>query len=70
MTSWPSAKARQVLAALQRIGWEVKRSSGSRRTLARPGWSDFVYSFHENEEIGPKMQNALTHCTTDRLTAK
>jgi len=44
-----------VLAALLRIGWTVKRQSGSHRTLARVGWADFVFAFHDEEEIGPRM---------------
>ena len=48
-------KARRVLAALKRIGWSVKRQRGSHRTLERPGWPDYVFAFHENEEIGPRM---------------
>jgi len=44
-----------VLAALLRIGWTVKRQSGSHRTLSREGWADFVFAFHEAEEIGPRM---------------
>jgi len=56
MSHWGSAKARQVLAALLRIGWAVKRrGGGSHQVLARPGWPDFVFAFHENEEIGPRM---------------
>jgi len=55
MTSWPSSKARQVLSALQRIGWTLKRQSGSHKTLARPGWPDVVFAFHDREEIGPRM---------------
>ncbi|MGH7267073.1 MAG: type II toxin-antitoxin system HicA family toxin [Candidatus Rokuibacteriota bacterium] len=55
MTRWPAAKARRVFAALLRIGWTIKRQSGSHRTLARPGWSDFAFAFHDDEEIGPKM---------------
>ena len=55
MTSWPSAKAKRVLAALLGIGWEIKRQSGSHRTLSRPGWPDYVFAFHEGEEIGPRM---------------
>ena len=55
MSSWPAAKARHVLAALLRIGWTLKRQSGSHRTLARPEWPDFVFSFHDSEEIGPRM---------------
>lgn len=55
MTAWPSTRARRVLAALLRIGWAVKRPSGSHRTFSRAGWADFVFAFHENEEIGPRM---------------
>ena len=56
MSRWGSAKARRVLAALLRIGWVVKRHrKSSHRTLARSGWSDFVFAFHYNEEIGPRM---------------
>jgi predicted RNA binding protein YcfA (HicA-like mRNA interferase family) len=55
MTQWPSTRARRVLAALQRIGWAVKRTSGSHRVLSRSGWPDFVFAFHDREEIGPRM---------------
>lgn len=55
MSRWPAAKARRVFAALLRIGWTIKRHSGSHRTLARSGWPDFVFAFHDDEEIGPKM---------------
>jgi len=55
VSEWPSAKARRVLAALTTIGWQVKRQSGSHKTLSRNGYPDFVYAFHDNEEIGPRM---------------
>jgi predicted RNA binding protein YcfA (HicA-like mRNA interferase family) len=55
MSHWPSAKAKRVLAALFAIGWEIKRQSGSHRTLSRNGWPDFVFAFHDGEEIGPRM---------------
>ncbi|MCJ7767477.1 type II toxin-antitoxin system HicA family toxin [Candidatus Bathyarchaeota archaeon] len=56
MSEWPSTRARQVLAALLRIGWTIKRQSGtSHRVLTRPGWLDYVFAFHDREEIGPKM---------------
>jgi len=55
MSEWPSTRARQVLAALLRIGWRVKRTSGSHRTLSREEWPDFVFAFHDGEEIGPRM---------------
>ncbi len=56
MSQWPSSKSRRVLAALLRIGWSIKRERGiSHRILARPGWPDFVFAFHDREEIGPRM---------------
>ncbi|HEY3319370.1 MAG TPA: type II toxin-antitoxin system HicA family toxin [Planctomycetota bacterium] len=55
MSQWPSTRSSRVLAALLRLGWIVKRQSGSHRVLARPGWPDFVFAFHDHEEIGPRM---------------
>ena len=55
MSQWPALKARRVILVLIRIGWKIKRQSGSHKTLSRPKWSDFVFAFHDNEEIGPKM---------------
>jgi predicted RNA binding protein YcfA (HicA-like mRNA interferase family) len=63
MSQWPSAKARRVLAALLGIGWVTKRQSGSHRTLARDGWSDFVFAFHDGEEIGPRMLSRIAKHT-------
>lgn len=56
MSRWPATKAKLVLAALVRIGWRIKRrADGSHRVLARPGWPDIVFAFHDREEIGPRM---------------
>ena len=55
MSHWPSVRARVLLQALLRIGWQIKRQSGSHRTLARSGYPDYVFPFHEGEEIGPRM---------------
>jgi predicted RNA binding protein YcfA (HicA-like mRNA interferase family) len=55
MSQWPSVKSKRALSALFSIGWEIKRQSGSHRTLSRTGWPDFVFAFHDGEEIGPKM---------------
>jgi len=62
MSQWPSTKARLVLAALQRIDWRVKRQSGtSHRVLSRPGWPDYVFAFHDREEIGPHFAFAVAY---------
>jgi predicted RNA binding protein YcfA (HicA-like mRNA interferase family) len=63
MSEWPSAKARQVFAALLRIGWSIKRDAGSHRVLSRPGWPDFVFAFHDREEIGPRMLTRIAKLT-------
>ena len=55
MSQWPTAKAKRVLSALLGIGWQLKRRTGSHRTLAREGWANFVFAFHESEELGPRM---------------
>jgi predicted RNA binding protein YcfA (HicA-like mRNA interferase family) len=55
VSHWPSVRARVLLQALQRIGWQVKRQSGSHRTLSRNGYPDYVFAFHDGEEIGPRM---------------
>ncbi len=55
MSSWPATKGNRVLAALFRIGWQEKRQTGSHLVLNRDGWPDYVWAFHDREEIGPKM---------------
>ena len=63
MSSCRATKAKRVLAALERLGWQEKRRSGSHRTLVRPGWPDVVFAFHDNEEIGPRMLARLAKVT-------
>jgi predicted RNA binding protein YcfA (HicA-like mRNA interferase family) len=55
MSRWRATKAREVLAALQRIGWSIKRQTGSHRVLERIGFPDYTFAFHDNDEIGPRM---------------
>lgn len=63
MSTWKAVKAKRVLAALLRIGWTVKRQTGSHRTLCRADWSDYVFAFHDHEEIGPKLLARITKYT-------
>ena len=63
MSNWKSAKARRVLVALEKIGWEIKRQKGSHKTLSREGWADYVFAFHDNEEIGSKMMSRIAKKT-------
>jgi predicted RNA binding protein YcfA (HicA-like mRNA interferase family) len=51
----PSTRARLVFAALLRIGWTVRRQTGSHKVLARDGWPDLVFAFHDRDELGPRM---------------
>lgn len=56
MSQWPSSRSRNVLAALLRIGWYIKRdTAGSHRVLSRTGFPDYVFAFHDGDEIGPRM---------------
>ena len=63
MSAWPAAKADRILRALYRIGWTLKRQSGSHRVLSRPGWSDYVFAFHNGDELGPRMLARLAKHT-------
>jgi len=55
MSRWPSVKASCLLAALLKTGWSVKRQTGSHKTLEKPGYPNYVFAFHNGEDIGPKM---------------
>lgn len=62
--AWGAAKASRVFAALQRIGWTVKREAkGSHKVLAREGWPNFVWAFHDRDEIGPRMMARIAKKT-------
>jgi len=63
MSPWPAGKASRVLATLLRIGWLIKRQTGSHRILQRPGYPDFVFAFHDGEEIGPRMMARIAKQT-------
>ena len=55
MSDWPSTRARAVLAVLLRLGWTVKRQTGSHEIRSRPRWPDLVFAFHDRDETGPRM---------------
>ena len=64
MTDWPSTKSRRVLAALLQIGWTIKREAkGSHRVLSRPDWPDYVFAFHDRDEIGSRMLTRIAKRT-------
>jgi len=55
VSDWPATKASRVLRALVSIGWTIQRQTGSHRTLSRDGWPNYVFAFHDGDEIGPRM---------------
>ena len=63
MSKWGSRTARSVLRALEDIGGVIKRQTGSHKVLSREGWTDYVFAFHEGEEIGPKMMSRIARHT-------
>ena len=48
MSKWSSTKAKRVLKALKKIGWKLKRQTGSHKILERSGWNDVVFAFKSN----------------------
>jgi predicted RNA binding protein YcfA (HicA-like mRNA interferase family) len=65
MNGW--AATSRVLRALIRHGWMFKRQRGSHRVLSRPGRPDFVFAFHDDEELGPRMLARIAKHTGLRL---
>jgi predicted RNA binding protein YcfA (HicA-like mRNA interferase family) len=63
VSGWPSAKAQRILAALLRIGWSVKRQTGSHKTLHRAGYPVYIFAFHDGDEIGPRMLSRVAKRT-------
>jgi predicted RNA binding protein YcfA (HicA-like mRNA interferase family) len=55
MSRWPSVKAKRLLAAWRRIGWNVAWQSGSHRRLQRSDWPNYTFAFHDDEEVGPGL---------------
>jgi predicted RNA binding protein YcfA (HicA-like mRNA interferase family) len=44
---------------LLRIGWTITKTTGSHRTLARPGWPKVRFAYHDSEEIGPVILSRI-----------
>ena len=63
MPDWSAKKAKQVLGALLRIGWSVKRQTGSHKILSHPQFPDYVFAFHDGVEIGPVMLRKIAKHT-------
>jgi len=63
MSRWRSVKARQLFAALLRIGREVAWEKGSHRRLKRAGWPNYTFAFHDREEVGPGLLGQIAKKT-------
>ncbi|WP_035984400.1 type II toxin-antitoxin system HicA family toxin [Leptolyngbya sp. KIOST-1] len=63
MSQWSSTKAKKVLVALEKIGWRLKRQTGSHKILEREGWNDYVFAFRDSDEIGSKMLSRIAKKT-------
>ncbi|HEU5334709.1 MAG TPA: type II toxin-antitoxin system HicA family toxin [Terriglobales bacterium] len=55
MTEWTSTKARVVRRALLRLGWSIVSQKGSHIKLHHPERGNYMFGFHDREEIGPRM---------------
>ena len=55
MSRWKSVKAKQLLSALLRVGWQVAWQKGSHVRLSRPNWPNYTFAFHDGEEVGPAL---------------
>jgi predicted RNA binding protein YcfA (HicA-like mRNA interferase family) len=63
LSKWKSVKARQLLAALLRIGWEIAWQRGSHRRLKRSGWPNYTFAFHDGEEVGSGLLSQIAKKT-------
>jgi len=50
-----SIKASRLLAALFRCGWTCVCNRGAHKKLVKAGYANYTFSFHDREEIGPRM---------------
>jgi predicted RNA binding protein YcfA (HicA-like mRNA interferase family) len=63
LSQWSSKKARVVLRALQRIGWNIVSQKGSHIKLEHAQRGTYMFGFHDNEELGPKMLSKIAKYT-------
>jgi len=63
MSNWKSAKAKRVLAALENIGWRIKRQKARTTCLSEQVIRIMFFSFHDGDEIGPKMMTRIAKKT-------
>jgi predicted RNA binding protein YcfA (HicA-like mRNA interferase family) len=55
LSQWASTKAKVVLRALLRKGWKIVSQKGSHVKLNHPQYGNYMFGFHDREEIGAVM---------------
>ncbi len=63
MSARRSYKAREVERALVKSGWRLKRQRDSHRVMSKIGQADYIFAFHDAEEIGPRMMSRIAKAT-------
>lgn len=67
MTKFPRLKGQEVIAALQKAGFEVLRIKGSHHFLSHSDGRRTVVPVHRSETIGPGlMSKILRDCDIER----
>jgi predicted RNA binding protein YcfA (HicA-like mRNA interferase family) len=67
MTKLPRVTGKQVIAALQQVGFQVLRTKGSHQFLRHPDGRTTVVPVHTGDTIGPGlMAKILHHCEISR----
>ena len=73
MPRLPRVRGRQLIAALQRLGFRVARVKGSHHILQHADGRRTVVPVHAGETIGPGLMNAIlkdTELTIEELERK
>jgi predicted RNA binding protein YcfA (HicA-like mRNA interferase family) len=55
LSQWPSTKAKIVRRALINKGWRVVSQRGSHVKLNHPQRGNFMFGFHDSEELGSRI---------------
>jgi predicted RNA binding protein YcfA (HicA-like mRNA interferase family)/predicted RNase H-like HicB family nuclease len=52
---WASRNSQQLVGTLLKLRWSIKRQFSSHKIFEREGYPDYVFAFHDDEEVGSKM---------------
>jgi predicted RNA binding protein YcfA (HicA-like mRNA interferase family) len=64
MQSFPSMKAKRLLAILMRepLNYRVARQRGSHRWMVAPGRRSFPFAYHDRDELKPREVRRVLVC--------